>query len=302
MPYLDLLKREGNFKAQGNWYTAMEIDTSECVFGSSCGKIDNSGGAGEKIALNLTKFYSSGKCIFVSWYAKSVTGSPEGQMLYLGYNSSDVHTTVDKQVTYYPTTAWTRYGYKVNLASKSEVWWKIRFDVNTFGAAKDVIRHDGAMVIEISLDEFNTLTTQQLLDQYPYMQYKTDWAVDDHYNFEDLNRVESNCQEIADSISTYSTPPTLAGIDTSRDNTDLVFYDDLNRIENNILELKTSTATPLNWITPKTTWATLNKFDYIDANRLESNLQALNTMANNIILELNYCGEIICGQDFNLGG
>ena len=131
---------------------------------------------------------------------------------------------------------------------------------------------------------------------------KIDWDSADYYNFADLNRVENNTDFLATLLGTYGTTPTLIGVTTSRDNTNIEFYDDLNRIENNILIIKNYSGTPIIWITPKTTWVTLDSFGYTDANRLEQNISELYNVINNIILELEHCGSFTCGQDFNLGG
>lgn len=131
---------------------------------------------------------------------------------------------------------------------------------------------------------------------------KTDWTSTDYYNYDDLNRVESNCQEIENLISTYSVAPTIT-VKTDRDNTRIEYYENLDTIESNILALRTSTAEPSGWIAPKTNWQSVRgSFSYTDANRLESNVSALYAMINNIIAELEYCGSLRCGQDFNFGG
>lgn len=130
----------------------------------------------------------------------------------------------------------------------------------------------------------------------------TNWDTTNYYNFGDLNRVESNTNEIATLIGTFQTTPSLVGVKTNWANTDVPNKNDLSRVESNIQILKDATATPLTWQTPKTTWASLDKFDYTDANRLENNLLNLYNMTNGIIASFQYCGAIYSGQTVNFGG
>ena len=125
---------------------------------------------------------------------------------------------------------------------------------------------------------------------------KTDWDSDDYYNYGDLNRVENNTDYICDLINTHFITLTLTTILT-RDNSSIDFYDSLNRIENNILTLKNSLHEPIEWVEPKTTWQSLDFFNYVDANRLEDNLLALYVLVNDIINYFKYCGTFYCGED-----
>jgi hypothetical protein len=132
---------------------------------------------------------------------------------------------------------------------------------------------------------------------------KTDWDVSDYYNYSDLNRVESNTEYIKDELVALGYSPTLSTITTTRTNASIDFYDDINRVESNIKALADASYTPLTWETPKTSWVSvIDPFDYSDANRLENNLSNLKTMVENIEAELEYCGILICGESFHLGG
>jgi hypothetical protein len=132
---------------------------------------------------------------------------------------------------------------------------------------------------------------------------KTDWNVDDYYNFDDLNRVENNTDYIYDELVNLGYSPTLSTINTSRTKSSIDYYDDINRIESNIKALADASYDPLGWLEPETDWISVYKvFDYNDANRLESNLVNLKSMIENIDAELEYCGIIISGEDFHLGG
>jgi hypothetical protein len=130
---------------------------------------------------------------------------------------------------------------------------------------------------------------------------KTDWAVSDYYNYADLNRVENNTDYLADYIATFAAHPSLTSIKTDWAKTDLVFKAVLNKVENNIAALRsTLAATPTGWITLVTDWESLDKFDYIDANRLETDLVLLKQMAENITAALLNCGNFICGEGTEL--
>ncbi len=124
----------------------------------------------------------------------------------------------------------------------------------------------------------------------------TDWTKYDFYNAEDLNRVESNAQDITAFMQANFKPPTLTTV-TNRDMTRIEFYDDLNRIESNILAIRNTLYEPPGWLVPITNWFSLKSFSYADANRLESDLLALYTLLQNIQNYFQYSGVPTCGQD-----
>lgn len=124
----------------------------------------------------------------------------------------------------------------------------------------------------------------------------------DYYNYYDLNRVETNCDMVADSIATIKTRPAITTV-TNRTQASIDYFDSLNRIEGNIGTIKDAIGQPLTWTTPKTNWVSAySSFGYADANRLESNLYELYKLTSNVIDEMEYCGAITAGQSFNLGG
>lgn len=134
----------------------------------------------------------------------------------------------------------------------------------------------------------------------PWVTPKTDWTTDDYYNFQDLNRVEGNIDALADLIATYATRPGVVGVLTSRDMSSIEFFDSLNCIENNLIILANASYQPPGWVTAKTNWASLDPFGFVDANRLESNLQNLLTLINNIKASFIYAGTFAAGQDIVL--
>lgn len=133
----------------------------------------------------------------------------------------------------------------------------------------------------------------------------TDWdgvtAGRKYFNVAELNRIEGNTQYLATYIDTFAALPALTDIKTDWALADLVFTAVLEKVESNIEALRTTlAATPEGWITLVTDWASLDKFDYIDANRLETDLLLLKTMAENISAALLFCGDFICGEGTEL--
>lgn len=129
----------------------------------------------------------------------------------------------------------------------------------------------------------------------PWIKPKIDWTEYDYHNAVDMNRVESNTQEIASLILQ------LTGVDvgletpvTDRDYSTIEFADGLNRIERNLEKLSVFPLEGLGEL--KTNWEVGESFSYVDARRLETNLSILYPMMNKNANNLLYCGEVICGE------
>lgn len=135
----------------------------------------------------------------------------------------------------------------------------------------------------------------------PWVTPKTDWTTEDYYNFADLNRVEGNTDALADLIATYASRPGVVAVLTSRDMSSIEFFDSLNRVEGNLVILANASYQPPGWITPVLNWASVDaSFSFVDANRLEFNLQALLTLINNLKSSFVYAGTFSAGQDIVL--
>jgi len=124
---------------------------------------------------------------------------------------------------------------------------------------------------------------------------KTDWSSEDCYNFEDLNRVESNTKIVAGLVKLFDRIPDLE-TNTNRDMSSIEFAESLNRIENNIKILGERRILP-GWISPKMDWEHNQKFSYVDANRLEKNLKLLYEYYKGNSSLFQYCGAYTCGEE-----
>lgn len=129
---------------------------------------------------------------------------------------------------------------------------------------------------------------------------KTNFTATDYYNFSDINRVESNTEYLYNLLLSIGYSASVSSFISTRINTAIEYYDSLNRVEGNIKALKDASYQPIGWLSPKINWqSVVDNFSYIDANRLESNLDNLKTMIDNIISGYLYCGDTltsICGK------
>lgn len=127
--------------------------------------------------------------------------------------------------------------------------------------------------------------------------FKTDWTSDDYYNFEDLNRVESNCMIVADLVSFFRGIALDLETVTDRDMRNIEFANSLNRIENNIKMLGELLNNPSGFIEPKTYWWYNMPFSFEDANRLDQNLKVMYEYVKGNIGYIQHCGMYICGEE-----
>lgn len=124
-----------------------------------------------------------------------------------------------------------------------------------------------------------------------WIEPKTDWTPEDYYNFEDLDRVENNMEEIATMIGHFDVPPTLITV-TDRTMKRIEFQDSLERVDSNI-NLLTQRYKPLGWDQGE-----LNTpFDYRDALRWEQNLYLLYFYYSGNIDNFRHCGAYTCGEE-----
>ncbi|MEC1177611.1 hypothetical protein P9B03_03870 [Metasolibacillus meyeri] len=124
---------------------------------------------------------------------------------------------------------------------------------------------------------------------------KLDWVSSDFYNFEDLNRVENNTEVVADFVRYFIAIPPL-NIVTNRDMQYVEFADSLNRIEGN-QNLLRQRVTPVGWLPNKLDWKANDAFSYIDAQRLERNLNLLYLHYRGNVEAVPICGAHIVGEE-----
>jgi hypothetical protein len=163
---------QGDFRSQFNrWDANLAIDTSVYKFGTSSGKIDNSAGTAEKFAPNSQKIYLTGKYVLVGVWAKSVSGTPEIDVLTLGRDSAGTLLvgeghTLRKIID----NTWKFYYIKLDYTAKTADHWNVRLDVNTHGTADDVVNFDGMVVYELTQAEFDRVHTQaEIEEEYAYI-------------------------------------------------------------------------------------------------------------------------------------
>ena len=154
----------------------------------------------------------------------------------------------------------------------------------------------------ISITTYNSLgnettynTTLYKPEQFEMV--KTDWTPTDYYNFQDINRVESNTKLISDLVVIFKSESNIGDITADRDMKSIEFADSLNRLENNIKTLINELNTPTGVEEPKTYWSYNMPFSFEDANRLEKNLLILYKYVTGNINNFKYCGMFTCGDE-----
>lgn len=125
---------------------------------------------------------------------------------------------------------------------------------------------------------------------------KTNWTSADYYNADDLNRVENNTDYLRTALIAigYTVPSittNVSRIGSSYDN-----LTSINRVELNLNTIKNSFITPSTWIDGKT-WTETTAFTVDDANRWESNQQALYDLSTVIPQSFRYAGTFASNEE-----
>lgn len=124
---------------------------------------------------------------------------------------------------------------------------------------------------------------------------KIDFTENDYYNFTDFNRVENNINYLREYLIELGYKVPLLDIKTDRTNESIDFISSINRIETNIELIKNKFIIPPNYQGSKI-WTVGLRFSYLDANRLEKNLDAIYYWASRVPKSYVYCGQFKCGQ------
>lgn len=111
-----------------------------------------------------------------------------------------------------------------------------------------------------------------------------------HYDV--LNRIENNCEYIAQLLNVNLIPVTIT-VKTNWTAADFPFLTQINRIRANVNALKTAYYHA--GIAPEI--IIHNTLDWIDANTLEQNLLNINTLLQNMIAAFKYSGTFAAGQE-----
>lgn len=111
------------------------------------------------------------------------------------------------------------------------------------------------------------------------------------YNYTDWNRIELKINEIWTELDALGSGIPAITSKTDWDNTDFPFVEDLDGIKNKITLLTEYGFRPYNW----QEWE-FDKiyFDYIEANKIESNLLGAETVLSRA--EIRHCGEGYSGE------
>lgn len=130
-----------------------------------------------------------------------------------------------------------------------------------------------------------------------WMTPKTDWNATNAINYGDFNRIENNILELQTYlVSIQYAAPTPTATNTTRTVTSFDYISSINRIENNLDAIRQAFITPAGYLSMRT-WSVGTKFDYNDANRLESNTKSLLDLGMNVYQSFRYSGSFVCGSD-----
>jgi hypothetical protein len=225
-----------------------------------------------------------------------LTGIQTVNLLYVDPNWIGLHIEVwEKEVIKYTSpTVYTGYNNLVStftfnatiLADKSGKDMFVRVVGHYYNGAS--IKHLSALEMIVNYEK----TAEMIMSEL-----KTDWNSSDFYNFNDLNRVESATEIIANQIKELRYINLSLSLVKDRTVKSFVFAENLNRIENNILLLKDAFPVEIPFERSKVTWQYNDPFDYSDANRLEKDLSKLYQHFKANILKFPYPGQFTTGQE-----
>jgi len=153
----NLLESDGDIESQGNWTSGLQIDNISKLFNNASGRIDNHLGNWEKVSENGTNLNVSGECVLLGFWAKSDSGTPEIDAYLLGYDNTNSYKSIYKLRRTSITNQWKFYFIKFDLTSCTDNFWRVRFDVNTYGTQNDIVNFDGAFVYNLTQEEFSKL-------------------------------------------------------------------------------------------------------------------------------------------------
>jgi len=122
-----------------------------------------------------------------------------------------------------------------------------------------------------------------------------DWASTDAVSHSDFNRIETNTQTLRNMLTAMSYVIDTMTFTTGRTMSSIEFLSSITRIENNIETIRGAFLTPPDYEGAET-WSVGKGFDYIDMNRLETNIRSLFNYAANVYDSFFRCGQINAGN------
>lgn len=129
-----------------------------------------------------------------------------------------------------------------------------------------------------------------------YINPKLNWSANDFVNFDDLNRVESNTQYVADKLNEYGYYCPAITTKTNWAMSDVVYAEDLNRIESNIKTMQEAYYVTEEFEELKIDWATLDPVTFNFNNRIEKDIDIINRLIESMKQYYVYSGVSVCGQ------
>lgn len=129
-----------------------------------------------------------------------------------------------------------------------------------------------------------------------FFETKENWQASDFFNYQDLNRIESNLVEVENTLRSihYRIPTLISRYD--RDITSVDYISSINRIEYNLDTIQTNFVTPIGW-REKKDWEVGDGFSFDDVNRIESNILKLKDLSHLAAKNFKYCGTMTCGGE-----
>lgn len=133
----------------------------------------------------------------------------------------------------------------------------------------------------------------------PWITPKLDWLPSDFINSADFNRIENNTQEVVAYLNGIQYEIPSISLNTTRTTSSIDFLSSINRIEQNLEVIRSSFLTPAGYLDAKT-WTAGKGFNFMDAIRLESNIQLLMDYGLLVFKSFRICGAYTCGDQWGL--
>lgn len=142
---------DGSITSLTNWNNTGTLITNDGAIGNTCVEYGYDWNCYQNFANRLV----NDKYYFVSAYGRVSSGESQPRISYTGMNPGNIYGIKDN-------TAWHRFGGKVICTDSTKIEFRLMGDYS--GKS----RLDGVMVVEITADEYNNLTVEQLMTRYPF--------------------------------------------------------------------------------------------------------------------------------------